>query len=153
MSVPKIVHGSFVIERTYDAPPARAFAAWADPAVKGRWFIGPDGWTTIERRLVFRVGGEERLHGRLAGGAETLFTARYHEIVPDRRIVYVYDMHYDRTFLSVSLATVEFAAAHGGTRLTFSEQAAYLDGKDGTAARERGTAAHLDRIAAALRTP
>lgn len=60
-------------------------------------------------------------------------------------------MHYGGTFLSVSLASVAFAPADGGTRLTFTEQIAYLDGKDGTASRKQGTAAHLDRLGAVLR--
>jgi uncharacterized protein YndB with AHSA1/START domain len=47
MSLPEITHGKFVIERTYAASPAQVFAAWADPAVKARWFIGPEGWTAI----------------------------------------------------------------------------------------------------------
>jgi dihydrofolate reductase len=35
-----VIHDTFVIERTYPASPARVFAAWADPAVKSRWFVG-----------------------------------------------------------------------------------------------------------------
>src|SRR5580700_6297160 len=123
-----VVHGTFVIERRYEAPVAQVFAAWADVAIKERWFVGPDGWTLVKRRLDFRLGGEELLHGRFAGGPETLFTARYHDIMRDKRIVYVYDMHLDDIHLSVSLATVKFAPAGGGTGLTFTEQVAYLDG-------------------------
>lgn len=33
-------HATFVIERTYDAPPARVFAAWAEPKAKAQWFAG-----------------------------------------------------------------------------------------------------------------
>ena len=29
-----VTHASFTLERAYPAPPARVFAAWADPAVK-----------------------------------------------------------------------------------------------------------------------
>src|SRR5713101_6140124 len=107
MSRQEITHGKFVIERTYEASPAEVFAAWADPAVKARWFIGPEGWSEIRRVLDFRSGGEELLHGRFATG-ETLFRARFHDIVPDERIVYVYDMHVSEKHHSVSLASVEF---------------------------------------------
>ena len=31
-----VTHASFTLERAYPAPPARVFAAWADPAVTGR---------------------------------------------------------------------------------------------------------------------
>ncbi len=33
-----VTHATFVVERRYDASPARVFAAWADPAAKARWF-------------------------------------------------------------------------------------------------------------------
>ena len=32
MTERSVTHATFVIERTYDATPARVFAAWADPA-------------------------------------------------------------------------------------------------------------------------
>lgn len=143
-------HGQFTITRDYAASPARVFAAWADIEAKSRWFIGPNDWTLLERRLDFRVGGEEVLHGRFAGsGMDTLFSARYHLIEPDARLVYVYDMHLGPRHHSVSLATVEFRPRGDGTTLRFTEQVVFVDGTasvDGTPSRERGTAAHLDRI-------
>jgi uncharacterized protein YndB with AHSA1/START domain len=150
MNHPEITHGKFVIERTYEASPAEVFAAWADPAVKARWFIGPDGWSEIRRELEFRIGGEELLHGRFATG-ETLFRARFHDIVSDERIVYVYDMYVGAKHHSVSLAAVEFRSARGGTKLVFTEQVAFLDGTTSADGRERGTADHLDRLARQLR--
>ena len=35
-----VTHATFSLERSYPAPPARVFAAWADPAAKARWFAG-----------------------------------------------------------------------------------------------------------------
>jgi uncharacterized protein YndB with AHSA1/START domain len=37
-----VTHATFVVERSYDAPPARVFAAWADPEAKARWFASPE---------------------------------------------------------------------------------------------------------------
>jgi hypothetical protein len=54
----------------------------------------------------------------------------------------------------ISLATVELSPGDRRTRLVFTEQVAFLDGTEGpagTASREHGTAAHLDRIGAVLR--
>jgi uncharacterized protein YndB with AHSA1/START domain len=150
MSRQEITHGKFVIERTYEASPAEVFAAWADPAAKSRWFIGPEGWTEIRRELDFRIGGQELLHGRYEKG-ETLFRARFHDIVSDERIVYVYDMYVSEKHHSVSLAAVEFRSARGGTKLVFTEQVAFLDGTPSAEGRERGTAEHLDRLAGQLR--
>jgi uncharacterized protein YndB with AHSA1/START domain len=145
-------HGSFTIERRYDATPAQVFKAWADPAAKARWFRGPAEWKETRRELDFRPGGRERLTGVWPGGRTSDFDARYHDIVPDRRIVYVYDMHVDTKRISVSLATIEFEPAGAGTRLILTEQAAFLDGFEDGGGRERGTREHLDRLDAALRT-
>ena len=149
MSIPRAMHGTFTIERRYEATPARVFAAFADPAVKARWFIGPESWKLLKRELDFRVGGSELLQGRFEGKHETLYTARYHEILKDRRIVLVYDMHVNAKHHSVSIATIELIAEGAKTLLSFTEQVVFLDGTDGsagTASRERGTAAHLDRL-------
>jgi uncharacterized protein YndB with AHSA1/START domain len=146
MSPKPIKHGSFTIERVYAASPERVFAAWIDPEIKARWFIGPEGWSSVKREIDARIGGHELLHGRFESGTETIFTARFYEIIQDARLVYVYDMHIDKTHLSVSLATVEIASLVSKTRLVFTEQVAFLNGEDGTLGRERGTAAHLDRL-------
>jgi uncharacterized protein YndB with AHSA1/START domain len=138
------------VERTYDASPARVFAAWADPAVKARWFVGLDEWSQGGHELDFRVGGRERVSGGPPGGPVHTFDGRYQDIVPEERIVYTYDMHLDEQRISVSLATVEFERAGPGTRLTFTEQAVFLDGHDTPAQRERGTRDLLDKLAAEL---
>ncbi|MEP6504256.1 MAG: SRPBCC domain-containing protein, partial [Betaproteobacteria bacterium] len=102
LSAPITSHGDFSINRVYDASPAQVYAAWSDPAVKAQWFIGPEGWAEVERRVDLRVGGEEILHGRFGNGVETLFTARYHLVEPGQRLVYVYDMHLSGKHHSVS---------------------------------------------------
>jgi uncharacterized protein YndB with AHSA1/START domain len=144
-------HTTFVIERTYPASPARVFAAWADLGSKASWFVGSEGWRETRRDLDFRVGGRESLHGVWGGDRTTAFECVYHDIVSDRRIVYVYDMYANGVKISVSLSTVEFEPAGTGTKLTYTEQAVFLDGFDDGGGRERGTAAHLDRLGALMR--
>jgi uncharacterized protein YndB with AHSA1/START domain len=141
-----IAFATFVIERTYDATLARTFKAWIDPVAKARWFGAPGEWKQIERSLDFRIGGIERLVGEFPGGRTSAFTARYLDIVPDQRIVYVYDMHLNGTFISSSLATVEFTLAGKGTHLRFTEQAAFVDGYDDNGSRERGTTLLLEQF-------
>lgn len=144
-------HGTFVIEREFAFAPARVFAAWADPKAKGQWFAGPAGqWKVLERKMDFRVGGRERLRGEWNGGRVSGFDATYHDIVQDRRIVYSYGMHIDDKRISVSLATIEFEPVGKGTRLTLTEQGAFLDGYDDAGSRERGTAVLLDNLARSL---
>ena len=150
MSQRSVTHGSFAIERVYDASPGRVFKAWADPAIKARWFVGPTDWRMLERSIDFRVGGKERLSGRKSSGVVSTFDAVYHDIVPDQRIIYCYDMRLDDVHISVSLATVELAPAGSGTRLAFTEQAAFLDGYDDSGSRERGTRILLEQLGGEL---
>jgi uncharacterized protein YndB with AHSA1/START domain len=148
----KVVHAVFHIDRTFAAPPQRVFRAFADPAAKALWFSGTPGkWKEIERVMDFRVGGREIAKGKWTDGPVTTFDAVYHDIVPDRRIVYSYNMFVDTQKLSVSLAAIEInAAAGGGTHLGICEQGAFLDGNEDGGARERGTGELMDRIGATL---
>ena len=143
-------HSTFVIERSYAASPARVFGAWADPTAKASWFRSPDQWHRDEYELDFRVGGRELSRVAPIGGAPHIFDCRYQDIVPERRIVYCYDMYIGETRISVSLATVEFEAAGSGTRMIFTEQVVFLDGYEDGGSRERGTQKLLDQFEAAL---
>ncbi len=144
-------HGIFTLERTYDASPARVFAAFATEEGKSRWFGGGDELTVIERAFDFRVGGREVLSGRWNSGKESRFDALYFDVIPDERIVYAYEMHMNGQKISVSLATVEVKPAGAGTRLVVTEQGVFLDGYDDNGSREHGTGWLLDRLGASLR--
>ncbi len=144
------VHSSFTLERTYPVRPARVFAAWADPALKARWFGGGGDWTPLERFCDFREGGHERAVGRWKSGLVTAFDAHYLDIVPDRRIVYSYVMHMDDRRISVSLATIEYLPDGTGTRLVVTEQGVFLDGYEDKGSREHGTGFLMDRMGASL---
>ena len=143
MSERSVEHATFVVERAYDAPPDRVFAAWSDPRAKARWFDGAEG----EFELDFRVGGWERSRGTAPDGREYTFQALYQDIVPGRRIVYTYEMVLEETRISVSLATVEFTpVGDKGTRLVFTEQGAFLDGHESPARRAEGMGSLLNAL-------
>ena len=143
-------HGTFTLERVYEAAPARVFKAWADPAIKARWFVGPSDWQLLERSIDFRIGGKERLSGRKGSGIVSTFDAVYHDIVPEQRLIYCYDMRLDQVHISASLATIVLTPAGAGTRLTFTEQAVFLDGYDDSGSRERGTRILLEQLGGEL---
>ena len=147
-----VTHATFVVERFFPAPPARVFAAWADPALKARWFSGPEEWSAGRREyeLDFRIGGREVSRAGPQGGPVHTYEARYFDIVPGERIVYAYDMLSDGTRISVSLATAELTPAGAGTRLVYTEQGAFLDGHDDPQERKRGTIELFDALGAAL---
>ncbi len=147
-----VVHASFHLERTYDAPAARVWRALTDQEAKQKWFGGSPGrWELLERHMDVRVGGSERLKGRWEGGAVSTFDAVYHDVVPHERLIYSYVMHMDDKKISVSLATLQLQGDGARTRLTVTEQGAFLDGYDDAGSREHGTGFLLDALGASLK--
>jgi uncharacterized protein YndB with AHSA1/START domain len=97
-----------------------------------------------------RVGGRDRLIGKFVDGSESRFEAQYLDVVPEKRLVYAYDMYWQGKKISVSLASVEFVLAGKGTKLVLTEQHAFLDGFEDGGSRERGTRGLMDNLAVAL---
>jgi len=150
--VRSVVHASFHLERTYDAPVARVWKALTDECAKQKWFAGTPGrWELLERHIDVRVGGSERLKGRWEGGVVSTFDANYHDVIPNERLIYSYVMHLDDKKISVSLATMQLKAEGGKTTLKVSEQGAFLDGYDDAGSREHGTGHLLDALGASLK--
>jgi uncharacterized protein YndB with AHSA1/START domain len=144
-------HASFTIERSFKASPARVFAAWATAEARATWFVGGHGWTQLIREFDFREGGRERVVGRKGTGTISDFRASYVEVIPDRRIVFTYEMFLNDVRVSVSLATVELWPDGKGARMKLTEQGAYLVAYDpqgdDNGSRERGTRELLDNLA------
>ena len=143
-------HDTFVIERTYDAPVASVFRAWADPGRKARWFAGSADALGHGYDLDFKIGGYEVYRGGPPGGPVYAYSAQFRDIVADQRIVFTSEMSVGDTLMSVTLATVEFRASGGRTQLVLTEQGVFLDGHDTVVQREHGTRALLESLAATL---
>lgn len=151
------IFDSFTLERRIAAPPATVFRAFADPALKARWFgsEGEPGWTTLDYALDFRVGGTEHGRWRLSApgqpwDGEHENRTVYLDIVPDRRIVSAYTMALNGHIHSSSLATIRLSADGAGTRLDLTEQGVYHDGSDGPAGRRHGTDLLFDALSRSL---
>jgi uncharacterized protein YndB with AHSA1/START domain len=147
-----VVHATFQLERSYDAPIARVWKALTDESAKKKWFGGTPGrWELMERHMDVRAGGRERLKGRWEGGVVSTFDAIYHDVIPNERLVYSYEMHLDDKKISVSLATLQLKGKDGNTTLMVTEQGAFLDGYDDAGSREQGTAHLFDALGASLK--
>lgn len=156
---PVLAHGTFTIERRYDAAPERVFNAYADPVAFRRWFVDGEGWTINEWNHDFRVGG--RAGGSFRFGDESNDTwfndTDYLDIVPNQRIITSYVMGRilggEKERASASLSTIELVADGSGTRLIYTEQGAFF-GEDGAAhipMREHGCGEMLDKLGAELK--
>ena len=132
MTERSVAHGQFCIKRVFDAPVSRVFRAFADPKEKVRWACHDD-WRMVEDDI--RVGGWEVSTGGDPGGPTYTFRGLYQDIVPDERMVISYTMDKNDVRVSVSTMTLEFAAEGAGTKLTFTDYGAFLDGHDTPAAR------------------
>jgi uncharacterized protein YndB with AHSA1/START domain len=142
----RVVHSTFSLERVYDTPTGRVFAAWADPAAKARWF-SPSG----PHELDFRVGGREVNRGHNQDGQVLTFESHYHDIVVGQRIAYTSTLSVEENVVTVSLTTVEFTPDGDTTRLILTEHGAFLDGHEQPDWREHGTSEWLDALGAELK--
>ena len=149
-----ILHETITLERHYDATPEGVFRAFSDAEAKALWFPGGlDDWTVqAGRTLDFREGGREHSATGPVGGEFYHYTALYHDIVPNQRIVLSYEMSHSGRRISVSMQSIELFRQHGGTRLVLTDQGAYLDGLDVPQQRRGGIEYELERLAKALTT-
>ena len=139
-------HATFTLERSYDAPPEQVFAAWADPAIKARWFVSPGA----EHSLDFRVGGIETTRGGPDPDVPFVFTSTYEEIQLGARLVYSSTLAHAGRVATVSLTCVEIAEHGSGSALVLTEHDVFLDHLEEPAWREQGTAEWLDRLQTVL---
>jgi uncharacterized protein YndB with AHSA1/START domain len=151
-----VLHETFTVTRELEAPPARVFAAFADEAVRRRWFRLPG--RSPEYRHSFAVGGGEEAHSTFThpdGTAERLeYRSRYLDIVPERRIVFGYDSLVDDVVRWTSLVTVLIEPDGAGSRLDWIEQVAFLvrtgDGSADLPHLRGGTILRLNGLPGAL---
>lgn len=150
MTLGSVQHATFVIEKTYEVPPADVFSAFSDPARSDRWYVKSSDWPISEYTHDFRVGGSE--HGRFSPDGTTLIfnDTVYQDIVPDQRIVFAYSMRVGEKRISSSLTTIELVPVGSGTRLIYTEQGVFLDGADQPTQREQGWTTLLASLGAEL---
>lgn len=94
------------IEREFDAPRERVFAAYTDPELIARWW-GPRNATTIIDVMDVRPGGSWRFVMRTADGSETAFRGTYREVVAPERVVQTFEWEGLPGHISVETATFE----------------------------------------------
>jgi uncharacterized protein YndB with AHSA1/START domain len=153
MQAPAVHHAIFVVDRTLRASPAAVFRAWSDPEARARWLALPQGWMLSDAASDFRQGGPERMTCIPVGGPAHELVATWQEIVPDERIVVSYGVTIDGHPASASVATIELKPAGSGTRVVYTEQGAFLAGRDTMLARQRAVTAAMDALAREVDRP
>jgi uncharacterized protein YndB with AHSA1/START domain len=79
------------VQQLYDASPTRAFGAWLDPHVAGRWLFATASQPMAYVELDARAGGSFCFVERRAGETAR-YLGEYLEIIPDRRLVFTLSM-------------------------------------------------------------
>jgi uncharacterized protein YndB with AHSA1/START domain len=74
------------LTRLIDAPPAKVYRAWTEPALLKQWFA-PSPVTTTFAQLDVRPGGASLIIMHMPDGTEIPCPGVYLEVVPDRRLV------------------------------------------------------------------
>lgn len=154
----KITLSTFTIEKHFPQAPEKVFNAFKDPVKKRRWMGGEDDPNSAARKhhgadfeiisfeMNFAVDEFERWTFRVPGGELMRNDTRYHLIVPNRTIVFVYTMDVGAHRMSSSQNTVEFNKDGSGTKLKFTEQGVYFDGPKAALSREEGTKDLLGKL-------
>jgi uncharacterized protein YndB with AHSA1/START domain len=104
------------IVRVFDAPASLLFLAYSKPEHIKRWY-GPKTWPVTTCEMDFRVGG--KFHFAMTGPkgeAGPPFGGTYHEIVPNRKIVY--DQGFEAPGSGRMLVSVVLEENAGQTTLT-----------------------------------
>ena len=140
------------VERVFDAPRDRVFAAFTDPELIPEWW-GPRDTTTVVDQMDVRPGGSWRFVIRNSDGSETGFRGTYREITPPERVVQTFEWEGMPGYVSVETATFEDLGDR--TKVTTTSLFHTTEERDGMleAGMERGlneSYARLDELLARL---
>lgn len=118
----------FTVSRHLDAPPEGVFTAFADTTIRRRWLRLPGRQTAYDHE--FRIGGGESSRSTFttmdAAAEELEYRSRYIELTPNRRLVFGYESTVNGVLCWTSLVPVQPRSQGSGTRLEWTEQAAFL---------------------------
>jgi uncharacterized protein YndB with AHSA1/START domain len=151
---PKAIHNTFVIERNFPWRVARVFSAFAQPALKRRWYA--DGDHEIQEfHMDFRVGGSETFRyrfdeGHPIAGSQIANEGTFQDIEDEKRIVMTSRMSLNGKPILVGVTTFEFVAAENGTDFFLTHQGTYIDWPDGAKMIEVGWTGLVERLAKSL---
>ena len=112
---------SLTLQRRYDAPPARVFAAWTKTEKIVGWFGSSDAEQgSVKAEADVRVGGHFTFSFRRSNGEQFRASGIYKEVVPDQKLVFSWAWY--TTPERVSQVTVVTKADGGGTLLTLTHE-------------------------------
>lgn len=132
---------SVTIVRRIKATPAKVWAAITQSELMMQWW-GPDAGPTLSVVADVRPGGRFSVLFRLLNGDEHNPTGIYREVVPEKRLVFTWDL--PGTPEPESLMTFRLEPFDGGTVLTLTHE--HLPDEEARTSHEGGWNGLLDKL-------
>src|SRR6202171_2168878 len=129
---------SVPIVRQIKASPAKIWAAITQPKLMMQWW-GPDAGPTLRVEADVRPGGRFSVVFRLLNGEEHNPTGVYQEVIPEKKLVFTWDLPGMREQESLLLEPID-----GGTRLTLRHE--HLPDEEARKSHEQGWNGLLDKL-------
>jgi uncharacterized protein YndB with AHSA1/START domain len=130
---------SVTIVRRIKASPAKVWTAITRPDQMIQWW-GPDAGPTLRADVDVRPGGRFSVVFRLLNGDEHNPTGIYREVIPERKLVFTWDLPGERD----SLVTFLLKPIDGGTELTLLHE--HLPNEAERESHEQGWRGLLDKL-------
>ena len=129
------------IVRRIKASPAKVWAAITRPEQMLQWW-GPDAGPTLKAEADVRPGGRFSVVFRLLNGEEHNPTGIYQEVIPEKKLVFTWDL--PGTPERESLVTFRLEPFDSGTVLTLTHE--HLPDAEARASHEQGWSGLLDKL-------
>lgn len=143
----RTLHDKIVIERTYNAAPARVFAAWESVEARLRWSIPfPEAGAAYDQ-ADFRTGGLDIMRCGPKNDMRFKAHVRYLEILRDARIVMAESIAESGKACAASLITITFEPVGKATKQTITMQISAFDDSGMIEGYNEGWSAALDNLA------
>ena len=136
---------SVTLMRRIKASPARVWAAITQPELMLQWW-GPDAGPTLSVVADVRPGGRFSVVFRLLNGDEHNPTGLYREVIPERKLVFTWNL--PGALEPESLVTFRLEPFDGGTELTLTHER--LPDEESRISHARGWSGLLDKLPAFL---
>lgn len=142
-----LAHATIVMERNYNAAPARVFAAWTDIEARKRWSAPADDIRIEYEAADFREGGRDVSRCIEPGNADYVATVNYLDLRKDQRIVFAEDVVHGDKRVSAALISVELTAKGAATHLALTMQIVSFDESGMEKGYQFGWSSALDNLA------
>jgi len=134
--------------RVFDAPIEKVFKAYVDPEAIKQWWGGRTYGTKIDKHEPM-AGGSWRYLQAGPDGKDYGFHGVFHEVTPNKRIMWTFEFEGLPETGHVSLETVDFVDVSGKTKMVAQSVFRSVENRDGMvqSGMEKGLSEGLDVLA------